>query len=101
MEYHPDGVNTNLAEELKHFHAHIKQNCSDEGLLCHQNRYGIIFQVKIPVIIALYFNLHSLVSYIYILIVIYFMLRQSYVLYQCNLLTISISNGYVPEWIDE
>jgi hypothetical protein len=51
-------------------------------------------------IIALYFSLHSLVL-IYILIVIYLLLRQSYIIYQCNLLTVSIYNGYVPEWIDE
>jgi hypothetical protein len=48
----------------------------------------------------LYFSLHSLVL-IYILIGIYLMLRQSYMIYQCNLLTVYISNGYVPEWIDE
>jgi hypothetical protein len=29
------------------------------------------------------------------------MLRQSHVLCQYNLLTISISSGYVPEWIND
>jgi hypothetical protein len=33
--YYPDRINTSLTDELKHFHAYIKQICSDKGQLRH------------------------------------------------------------------
>jgi hypothetical protein len=61
---------------------------------------GMEFYLGYPSTYSFVFLLIFISSlHVYILIVIYLMLRQSYVICQCNLLTVSIS--YVPEWIDE